>query len=115
MSRNRLAYVIVALLAAGATVAVLLLLENIFTRKREAEQVAFRVVELDETTLDPSLWGRNFPRQYDAYRRTVDMERTRYGGSEADRVQSAHTFSRIDADPRLKTMWAGYAFAVDFR
>ena len=23
--------------------------------------------------------------------------------------------SRLEEDPRLKTMWAGYAFAVDFR
>ena len=115
MSRNRVAYGLVVLLAAATTIAVLWLLENIFTRKREAEQVSFRIAEIDETTLDPAVWGQNFPRQYDAYRRTVDMERTRYGGSEADRIQAAHTFSKIDADPRLKTMWAGYAFATDFR
>jgi nitrite reductase (cytochrome c-552) len=43
------------------------------------------------------------------------MERTRYGGSEADKVHTSQSFSRIEADPRLRTMWAGYAFAVDFR
>ena len=39
-----------------------------------------------EATIDPALWGKNFPRQYDGYKRTVDMERTRYGGSEADKA-----------------------------
>jgi nitrite reductase (cytochrome c-552) len=50
------------------------------------------------------------------------MVRTRYGGSEAlprtpDQAdpRAAVTVSKIDADPRLKTMWAGYAFARDFR
>jgi nitrite reductase (cytochrome c-552) len=68
------------------------------------------------------VWGKNFPLQYDGYRRTVDMERTRYGGSEAmPRVptradpRSIVAESKIDEDPRLKTIWAGYAFAKDFR
>ena len=112
---RRFLYIVIVILVAGATIAALLLLQNIFTRKREAEQVAFKLVDIDETTIDPAQWGKNFPRQYDAYRRTVDMERTRYGGSEADKVQASHTYSKIEADPRLKTMWAGYAFAIDFR
>lgn len=112
---RRLMYILIVLLVAAGTVAALLLLQNIFTRKREAEQTTFKLVDIDETTIDPATWGKNFPRQYDAYKRTVDMDRTRYGGSEADKVQTAHTYSKIDADPRLKTMWAGYAFATDFR
>src|SRR6188474_1239169 len=112
---RRLIYILIVILVAGATIAAMLLLQSIFTRKREAEQVVFKLVDIDETTVDPATWGKNFPRQYDAYRRTVDMERTRYGGSEADEVQGSHTYSKIEADPRLKTIWAGYAFAVDFR
>jgi nitrite reductase (cytochrome c-552) len=112
---RRLMYVVIVLLVAGATIAALLLLQNIFTRKREAEQVAFTLVDIDETVVDPAQWGKNFPRQHDAYRRTVDMVRTRYGGSEADPTAATHAFSRIEEDPRLKTMWAGYAFATDFR
>ena len=48
--------------------------------------------------------------------------RTRYGGSEAvPRTPTAAdprsivAQSRLEEDPRLKTMWAGYAFAKDFR
>ena len=68
------------------------------------------------------MWGKNFPLQYDGYNRTVDQVRTRYGGSEAvPRTptsvdpRSVVAQSRLEEDPRLKTMWAGYAFATDFR
>ena len=99
--------------AAGAGIA--LLLQNINQRQFEAKQTHFKVVEVDEKTTDPAVWGQNFPHQYDTYKRTVDMERTRFGGSEADPAHPDTTFSKIEADPRLKTMWNGYAFAVDFR
>ncbi len=112
---RRFGYLAIVFITAVATVGVLLLLQNIFTRKREAEEVVFKLVDIDETVVDPAQWGRNFPRQYDQYRRTVDMQRTRYGGSEADPFSAQHTFSRIEEDPRLKSMWAGYAFATDFR
>ena len=112
---RRFGYLAIVIITALATVGVLMLLQNIWTRKREAEEVVFSVVNIDETVIDPAQWGRNFPRQYDGYRRTVDMQRTRYGGSEADPFAQQHTFSRIEEDARLKTMWAGYAFATDFR
>ncbi len=116
----KLRYVLLAIITALAIVGVFLLRENIAQRKAEARHTVFRVVELDETVSDPAVWGKNFPRQYDSYRRTVDMERTRYGGSEADPFAVGEdgvlkTVSKIEQDPRLKTMWAGYAFAIDFR
>jgi nitrite reductase (cytochrome c-552) len=113
---------IVALIAAGAGIGVTALLVNIFERKQEARNPFYRVVELSEDAEDPAVWGKNFPMQYDGYRRTVDQIRTRYGGSEAvprtptdADPRSVVAQSRLEEDPRLKTMWAGYAFAVDFR
>jgi nitrite reductase (cytochrome c-552) len=110
---------IVAALAAGGGVALLL---NIFERRQEAESLYYRVVDLTEDTEDPAVWGMNFPLQYDAYMRTVDQVRTRFGGSEAlPRVpseadpRSVIAQSRLDEDPRLRRMWAGYAFSIDFR
>jgi nitrite reductase (cytochrome c-552) len=107
---------------AAAAVAATALLVNIFERKVEARDPFFRVVEIGEDTEDPAIWGKNFPLQYDGYLRTVDQVRTRYGGSEAvprtptqADPRSIISQSRIEEDPRLKTMWAGYAFAVDFR
>src|SRR5688572_18608855 len=108
--------------AAALAVGTAALLVNIFERKQEAARPFFPVVQLTEDTEDPAVWGRNFPLQYDGYRRTVDQQRTRYGGSEAvprtpSQVdpRSVVAQSRLEEDPRLKTMWAGYAFAVDFR
>mgnify|MGYP001308181673 CR=1 FL=1 len=113
---------IAALLSAAATFAVTALLVNIFERKQEARNPFFRVVELTDETEDPAIWGKNFPMQYDRYRRTVDMVRTRFGGSEAlprtpDEAdpRSIVSQSKLEEDPRLKTMWAGYAFSIDFR
>jgi nitrite reductase (cytochrome c-552) len=108
--------------AALVTVGALGLLLNILERKREAQNPFFRVVELTDDTTDPAVWGKNFPIQYDSYRRTVDQVRTRYGGSEAlPRTPSAAdprsvvAQSKLEEDPRLKTMWAGFAFALDTR
>ena len=111
-----------AIAAASGAAAVTALLVNIFERQQEARNPFFRVVELSDDTEDPAVWGKNFPLQYDAYRRTVDQQRTRYGGSEAvprtptqADPRSIVAQSRLEEDPRLKTMWAGYAFATDFR
>jgi nitrite reductase (cytochrome c-552) len=114
--------VIVGAVAALATVGAVAMLVNIFERKQEARNPFYRVVELTDETEDPEVWGKNFPLQYDGYRRTVDQIRTRYGGSEAvPRTPSAAdprdvvAQSRLEEDPRLKIMWAGYAFSKDFR
>lgn len=121
-SRTALLFVGIALLAALAAAGGLALFANIMQRKQEAKNPFFRVVELTDETVDPAVWGKNFPFQYDAYRRTVDQVRTRYGGSEAKPrtptqadPRSIVAQSRLEEDPRLKTMWAGYAFARDFR
>lgn len=116
------ALVAAAVVAAVAAVAIAALLTNIFRHKQEALNPFYRVVALNDTIDDPAVWGRNFPLQYDLYRRTVDQKRTKYGGSEAvprtptdADPRSVVAQSRLEEDPRLKTFWAGYAFAVDFR
>ena len=105
--RRTTLYVLLIICVAAGTFGVLLLQQNIATRKREAEQVVFKLVDLTEDTIDPAEWGKNFPRQYDGYRRTVDIERTKHGGSEA--------FDKLEADPRWRVLFAGYAFSVDYR
>src|SRR4051794_1532944 len=105
--RRALSYLSVILLTATATFLLAALLMNIQERKQEAKEHFIKLAEMDEDTIDPALWGRNFPRQYDIYKRTVDTERTRHGGSEA--------FSRLEEDPRLRRIYAGYAFSIDFR
>jgi nitrite reductase (cytochrome c-552) len=116
-------WLVAAAVAAGVvTLGLAALLTSIFERRQEARNPFYRVVELNDTIDDPAVWGKNFPLQYDGYLRTVDMERTRYGGSEAvprdptsldPRDTTAQ--SRLEEDPRLRQLWAGYAFARDFR
>ncbi len=118
------------LVAAGAGVfavavlafAVTALLVNVFHRQQEAAQPFFRVVEITDETADPAVWGQNFPLHYDLYIRTTDMERTRFGGSEAmprtptdADPRSVVARSQVEEDPRLRIMWAGYPFSVDYR
>ena len=74
-------------------------------------------------TDDPAIWGQSFPLQYETWLKTVDMVRTKFGGSEAlpwtpkdpGDPRTKVSQSKIDEDPRLKALWAGYAFAIDFR
>ena len=106
--RNKtIIYLSTIVVVAAATVGVVLLLENVSQRKEEARQQVFRVVELTEDTIDPVIWGKNFPRQYDGYRRTVDTERTKHGGSEA--------FNKLEEDMRWRDIFSGYAFGIDYR
>ncbi len=113
---------VLTVVAAMGAIVIAILLVSIFQRKQEARNPFFRVVELTDETEDPAIWGKNFPLQYDDYRRTTDQQRTKFGGSEAEPrtptkadPRSVVAQSRLEEDPRLKTMWAGYAFAKDFR
>ena len=100
-------YVVTIIAIAAATFAIMLLMQNISLRKEEAKQVVFQVTTLDESVIDPAEWGKNFPRQYDTYKRTVDTVRTKHGGSDA--------FQKLDEDPRWRELFKGYAFGVDYR
>src|SRR5215207_1486768 len=86
------------------------LLMNIFQRKQEAKNTYVRLVDVDDNTTDPAKWGTNWAREYDGYSRTVDQTHTRYGGSDG-----SPTKSRLELDPWLTRMFAGYAFSIDFR
>ena len=106
------------LLAALVTFGITALLMNIFERKQEAKNPYLRVVEVDDNTTDPAKWGVNWPRHFDGYSRTVDETHTRYGGSDGAPTAPGGPVvakSRLDTEPWLKRMFAGYAFAIDFR
>ena len=108
--------------AAVGAIGITALLVSIFEHKQEARNPFYRVVELTDDTEDPAVWGKNFPMQFDLYLRTVDMKRTLYGGSEAmphspteADPRTVVARSKLEQDPRLKEMWAGYAFSKDYR
>ncbi|MBI4547699.1 MAG: ammonia-forming cytochrome c nitrite reductase subunit c552 [Ignavibacteriae bacterium] len=115
-------FITIGIISGLAAFGAVALLVNIMERKQESRNPFYRVVELTDSIEDAELWGKNFPMQYDDYKRTVDQVRTRFGGSEAvprtptqADPRSIIAQSRLEEDPRLKIIWAGYAFARDFR
>jgi hypothetical protein len=61
---------------------------------------------------DPAEWGKAFPAHYDHYRMSVDMKRTKHGGSEAvpqtptqADPRSVVARSKVEEDKGLKAMW----------
>jgi nitrite reductase (cytochrome c-552) len=100
---------IVGAVCAIVAVALTALLTTIFAHKQEAKNPYARLVDVTDETTDPAPWGMNWPRQYDAYKQTADVSRTRFGGSEALPDE------KLERDPWLKRMFAGYAFAIDYR
>ncbi len=110
-----------AFFVAGAllTAGVLGLLFNILERKSEGAATYTKVVEVTDDTVDPATWGKNFPLQYAGWAATEEMhpdkivERTPVPGEVDQRTFTAP--SKLELDPRLVTLWRGYAFELDYR
>lgn len=102
-----LVYAIVLFAAILATIVVTYVLVTIFEHKQEARTPFVRVAEVDEITTDPRPWGQNWPHQYDGWKATAGDEF--YGGS------SALTKSKLEIQPYLERLYAGYAFSIDYR
>jgi len=82
------------------------LLINIQERKAEAKIPFQKVVEIGKDELDPAVWGKNFPNQYDTFLKTEDSSMgTPFGGSVP--------YSKLEKNPALIRLWAGYAFSKD--
>lgn len=127
--RTTMLLAVVGVLAAAGGVVAMALYNNIATRKREAASNFVRVVELTETTVDPAEWGKNFPRQYDGYMSTVNNPRARFSWSEGVPAEvvagpgadphaggaDGKAPSKVEADRWLRTIFNGYAFAIDYR
>jgi nitrite reductase (cytochrome c-552) len=103
--------IIVVALAAAAVTA---LLTNIIERKTEAKSQYVRVVEVTEDTTDPAEWGKNWPKQYDSYKRTALPTKTKYGGHGGNEALPEQKIERPEYH-WLKRMFKGYAFSIDYR
>ena len=100
---------------AGLTVLLLAFLTNIFERKQEARQPFVRVVEVTEDTLDPKIWGQNWPYEYDSYLKTAQPTTTKYGGRGLGASDAGPAEQKLDREPWLKRIFSGYAFSLDYR
>jgi nitrite reductase (cytochrome c-552) len=95
------------------TIVVLALLISIFERQQEGRLTYLRLGDIAPGEPDPDRWKINFPREYDAYIKTMRTSEMieyskwgRYGGSEA--------FSKLDAHPDYRRLFAGYPFSVEY-
>jgi nitrite reductase (cytochrome c-552) len=100
-------YILVALISGIACFLIAQLAFNIQDRKHEAQTPFVRIVEVDELSTDPEPWGTNWPHQFDGYKATAGDKF--YGGS------SALPDSKLENQPWLKRLYAGYAFSLDYR
>ncbi|MER3513623.1 MAG: ammonia-forming cytochrome c nitrite reductase subunit c552 [Chloroflexota bacterium] len=105
--RNFILLALAFIVGAGLMLGIAALLVNIQQRQEEAAQYPLKVVDIAENELDPAVWGRNFPREYDRFVLTAnDTISTTYGGS--------IPYSKLERYPVLKRLWAGYPFSVDY-
>jgi nitrite reductase (cytochrome c-552) len=122
----------VAVAAAVVTFVVTALVTNIFEKKTaDRSNGTTPVVTLDDTTYDAAVWGQNYPLEYDGFKATADFTPSDHSTAlvavtgpreavveklgEDPETRTETTASKIEADPRLVTMWKGYAFAIDYR
>jgi len=107
--RLRSIIVLIGAFLLGATLmaAVGALLINIDTRKEEAAEFPAKLVTIDQNELDPAVWGKNFPREYNSFMKTKDDTiNTPFAGSVP--------YSKLDRYPATRRIWAGYPFSVEY-
>ena len=87
--------------------AVGLLAASIVERRQETYRTEL-VQPIADVEPRNGVWGVNFPRQYDSYKRTLEGD-----------FASAHMGSReidyLAKNPRMVILWAGYAFSRDYK
>ncbi len=88
--------------------AVALVAALLYIKSQPAPQRGIQpLVEIAALEPDSSKWGLNFPNQYASLLKTKENNtRTVFGGSEP--------FSKLDADPRLVKLFAGYSFSIEY-
>lgn len=94
--------VVIVVLAVGL-VAVLLFMKNQPAPVRGVTPL----VEIAQMEADSAKWGLNFPNQYSSLLKTeTNNTQTAYAGS--------NPFSKLEKDPRLLTLFAGYSFSKEY-
>lgn len=105
MKRTSIVFIlsVIIVILAVALVGTLLFIKN---QPASTRGVA-PLTQIDEYEPDSSKWGVNFPNQYSTLKLTeINKARSTYGGSEP--------FSKLEDDPRLVTLFAGYGFSKDY-
>ena len=80
---------------------------SLIERKREGRLAFQQVVSIGELESDSAVWGKNYPREYETWQKTLD-------GSFESKHMGSKVRDSLAEDPRWVVMWAGYAFAKDY-
>ncbi len=101
--------VILALLVASVvtTFVVTYLLVTMFERKQEARVPFARLTEVTEISTHSGPWGLNWPHHFEGWKSTAG---DRFYGD-----ASAMPESKLEQQPWLRRLYAGYAFSIDYR
>ncbi len=84
-----------------------LLASSIIERRAEAVYAYKPDVKVNQLEPDNSIWGMNYPREYQSSLKTEQSDfKSKYNGS-AD-------IDMLEVDPRLVVLWAGYGFSKDY-
>lgn len=105
MRRSATTFIVsgIIVILAAALIGTLLYIKNLPAPRRGIAPL----VEIEPMEPDSQKWGVNFPNQYSTLLLTeTNQERTAFGGS--------LPFSKLEADPRLLTLFAGYSFSKDY-
>jgi nitrite reductase (cytochrome c-552) len=93
----------VILVLAAAIIAILLYLKN---QPQPTRGIA-PIIQIAAMDPNSKNWGINFPNQYSSLQKTLtNNTRTTYGGSDP--------YSKLEQDPRLVKLFAGYGFSKDY-
>ncbi len=85
-----------------------LLASSIIERRSEAAFAFTPQVRYGDYEPRNEVWGKNFPMEYQSYKKTSDtLFRSKYNGSA--------TIDMLEIDPRLVVLWAGYGFSKAYK
>jgi nitrite reductase (cytochrome c-552) len=93
---------------AVAVVALALIAASVTFRRAEVASIFHNVkVEIEGIEPNSDVWGQNYPREYESWKRTAEMDyKSKHLGN---------TFEDpLSARPDMVILWAGYAFSRDY-
>jgi nitrite reductase (cytochrome c-552) len=84
-----------------------LLASSIIERRTESVYALQMLKPIAEWEPRNEVWGENFPREYESYLKTLNMDfASKHGGSKM--------IDYLEKYPELVVLWAGYAFSKDY-
>ncbi|MDO5049832.1 MAG: ammonia-forming cytochrome c nitrite reductase subunit c552 [Actinomycetaceae bacterium] len=116
--RGGVTQVVLLLVVAVAAAFVTWLLLDITQNKEQSAHPWTAVVEIDDSTYDPAVWGQNWPAQYEGFKATAEMDPENKVPNDDPSVpedtREFKTKSKLALEPRLVSIWKGYAFSVEY-